>query len=183
MFASGNEAGIQFAPDEGTFAVTLKLTQTNAAGDEQKVVLGPHAIAIENIAPSPQFDIKPASGRIGQPVTLISDSSDPGQADIISHAWTVRSGSPTGPIVFSQPSSSAAAARTTVYTPTGGGIYFVTLTVDDNDGGATGQRSLTRPLEVVGLAQTIAIVAPSPEVKANPFAPAHPNQNCAGQNN
>ncbi len=161
-FARGNEAGIQFAPDdEGIYTVTLTLTQTNAAGDVQLVTLGPHTITIENVAPTPQFEITPNAVRVGQQVTLTSNSSDPGLLDVLRYAWEVRSGSPTGPVVFSRAFSSGPAATQFQFTPTGGGIYYAILQVDDNDGGPTGIRTLTRQLEVLGLAQSIDIVAPT----------------------
>ncbi len=157
-YATGSEAGIQFAPDdEGTYIVTLQLTLTNAAGDQQTSLLGPHSIAVFNVAPTPQFDYSPTSPRLGQLVTLKSNTSDPGQLDVLSYAWEVRYGSSAGPVVpLTNPS-----AATASFTPVAGGLYFAKLTVDDNDGGATGFRTLTRQIEVSGLPSAVTILSPS----------------------
>lgn len=161
-YATGTEAGIQFAPeDEGTYIVTLQLTLTNALGDQQTAVLGPHSIAVFNVAPTPQFDYSPSSPRLGQLLTLKSNSSDPGQLDVLSYAWEVRYGSATGPVVFSTTASTNPAAAIASFTPVAGGLYFPKLTIDDNDGGATGFRTLTRQIEVTGLPATVTILAPS----------------------
>ncbi|MCU0708058.1 MAG: PKD domain-containing protein [Pirellula sp.] len=158
-YLTGNEASIQFAPeDQGIYRVqlTLTLTDINGTGDQQTVVLGPHLITVSNVAPSPQFEIHPNRPTANQPVTFSSTSSDPGQWDVLTHAWEVRYGSD---VVFSQAADPNATEVS--FTPTVGGIYFVTLTVDDNDGGPTGARSLQRLFEVAGLPGQAAIIAPT----------------------
>ena len=161
-YATGTEAGIQFAPDdEGIYVVTLQLTLTNAVGDQQTSLLGPHSIAVFNVAPTPQFDFAPTSPRLGQLLTLKSNSSDPGQLDVLSYAWEVRYGSASGPVVFSKSPSTNPTATIASFTPTAGGLYFAKLTIDDNDGGATGFRTLTRQIDVSGLPSIVTILAPS----------------------
>jgi parallel beta-helix repeat protein len=159
IYASGNEPSIQFSPDdEGVYTVRLILTLTDNTGDQQTVVLGPHEIAVFNVAPTPQFDIEPSLAQIGQVVTLRSNSTDPGREDLLEHTWQVRYGSPTGSLVFAAGPSFT--EDLVSFTPTAGGNYFITLTVDDLDGGTTGARSLTRLLQVSGAPSSTAILVP-----------------------
>jgi hypothetical protein len=141
------------------FGPTFADVDRHNFGDQETVVLGPHEIEVSNVAPSPQFEITPNRPAANQLVTFSSTSSDPGQWDVLTHAWEVRYGSPTGLVVFSQAADPDATEVS--FTPSGGGIYYVTLTVDDNDGGSTGARSLTRLFEVAGLPGQAAIIAPT----------------------
>jgi Ca2+-binding RTX toxin-like protein len=160
IYATGNEAAIQFAPDdEGVYTIRLKLTLTNTVGDQQTVVLGPHDINVFNVAPTPQFEIDPYQAALGQNVNLRSSSTDPGREDLVQHRWEVRYGSPNGSVVFSI--GPATSLTTASFTPTAGGNYYMTLTVDDNDGGASGSRSLTRLLQVKGTPASTSIIVPS----------------------
>jgi hypothetical protein len=161
-YVTGAEAGIQFAPDdEGVYSVTLELTLTNALGDVQNSTLGPHTINVFNVAPTPQFDYSPSLPRIGQLITLRSNSSDNGLLDILSYSWEVRANSLTGPIVHSTVSSTNPSAAITSFTPSAGGNYYATLRIDDSDGGATGFRTLTRVIAVKGLPSTLLLIAPT----------------------
>ncbi len=137
-----SDGGIQFTPnDEGLYTVSLRVTLE----DGSNVLLGPYAINVFNVEPTPAFEYSPTLPAAGQLVTLTANSNDPGEFDLLTSTWEVRQGSPTGTIVFSSPASQS---NTTAFTPTGGGFYYVTLTVDDGDGG---QSSLTRELEVSGM--------------------------------
>ncbi len=154
LFAAGNEGQIQFTPDdEVVYQVTLELTLTNVnIGEQRFQTLGPYVVNVYNVAPTVQFDI---AAMPDKKFSLISDSSDPGQADELTYAWQVRSGTPTGSVVFNQPAS--VDAQAVEFAANGGGIYYVTHTVEDGDGGV---RSLTRQLSVAGLPQAAVIEAP-----------------------
>jgi Ca2+-binding RTX toxin-like protein/Tol biopolymer transport system component len=156
-YASGGEAGIQFSPDDqGEYQVVLTLILTNDVGEQRLEILGPHTMQIQNVAPTPQFEVTPNSLKIGQPVILVSTSSDPGLLDVLSYAWVIRSGSLQGQIVFEQADSTD--GQTATFVPDSGGIYYATLTVDDQDGGV---RSLTRQFQVAGLPSSLSISAPT----------------------
>ncbi len=158
-YATGEEAGIQFAPDdEGTYTVRLTLVLTNALGERRFEELGPHTINVFNVAPVPQFKISVDSLGAGQPsvVELVSNSSDAGQLDQLLYSWVVRQGRPDGPLVFQQTPSADAA--TVSFEVTAGGNYFATLTVNDQDGGLA---LLTRQFTANGLPQAVEIIAPS----------------------
>jgi Ca2+-binding RTX toxin-like protein len=143
------DGGIQFTPDdEGLYTVSLRVTLE----DGSTFLLGPYTINVFNVAPTPAFEYLPSSPIAGQPITLTANNNDPGALDQLTSAWEVRQGSPMGPIVFSLP---ATLDTTTSFTPFSGGFYYVTLTVNDGDGG---QSSLTRELEVRGLPVDATII-------------------------
>jgi Ca2+-binding RTX toxin-like protein len=137
-----SEGGIQFTPDnQGVHTVSLRVTLS----DGSQFQVGPFATNVYNVAPTPSFDYSPTTPVIGTAITLTSNNSDPGQQDILKTSWVVRSSSPTGTVVSS---TALSTATTTIFTPTAGGLYYVTMTVDDGDGGV---RTLTRSIDVSGL--------------------------------
>ena len=151
-----SDGGIQFTPDdEGVFTVSLRVT----LADGSQAQLGPFAINAYNVAPTPSFNYAPSVISAGTVVTLTSNNSDPGQLDVLRNSWEIRSGSPTGPVVYSAPLSSATSAS---FTPAAGGFYYATMTVDDGDGGV---RTLTREIEVNGLPASTTIVVPDTSVR------------------
>ncbi len=150
-----NDGGIQFTPDdEGVYTVSLRVTLSSGT----QSLLGPYAINVYNVAPTPSFQYAPSIIAAGNAITLTSNNSDPGQLDVLRNSWEVRSGSPTGAVVYSAPLSTS---LTTSFTPSAGGFYYATMTVDDGDGGV---RSLTRELAVNGLPTTTTIIVPDTSV-------------------
>ncbi len=151
-----SDGGIQFTPDdEGVFTVSLRVTLADGTQSQ----LGPFAINVYNVAPTPSFSYAPSVISAGTVVTLTSNNSDPGQLDVLKNSWEVRSGSPTGPIVYSAPLS---IATSTSFTPAAGGFFYATMTVDDGDGGV---RTLTREIAVNGLPASTTIVVPDTSVR------------------
>ncbi len=151
-----SDGGIQFTPDdEGVFTVSLRVTLADGTQSQ----LGPYAINVYNVAPTPSFNYTPSIINAGTVVTLTSNNSDPGQLDILKNSWEVRSGSPTGAVVYSAPLSITTSAS---FTPAAGGFYYASMTVDDGDGGV---RSLTREIAVNGLPASTTIVVPDTSVR------------------
>ena len=144
-----SDGGIQFTPDnQGSYTVSLRVS----LADGSLFQVGPFATKVYNLAPTVSFSYAPTTPAAGQLVMLRSSNSDPGQQDVLKNTWVVRYGSTTGPVVYStSPSTSA----TTSFTPSSGGFYYVTLTVDDGDGGVQSQ---TRELAVSGLPAVASIV-------------------------
>ncbi len=146
-----SDGGIQFTPDdEGLYQVALRVTLDNGS----QVQIGPFTIDVYNVAPTPSFQYIPDNPVPGAIVTLSSNNSDPGALDPLMTSWEVRSNSPNGPIAFSSPESTATA---TSFTPTEGGFYYATMTVNDGDGGI---RRLTREIAVNGLPSAATIIVP-----------------------
>ncbi len=156
-----SDGGIQFTPDdEGNYTVSLRVTIADGTPNGTQFLIGPYSISVYNVAPTPSFSYTPTVIAAGTLVTLASNNSDPGQLDVLRNAWEVRSGSPTGPFIFSAPFSAVQQAS---FIPTAGGFYYATMTVNDGDGGI---RNLTREIEVSGLPSTAAttIVVPNTAV-------------------
>ena len=156
-----SDGGIQFTPDdEGNYTVSLRVTIADGTPNGTQSIIGPYNITVYNVAPTPSFSYTPTSIAAGTLVTLASNNSDPGQLDLLKNSWEVRSGSPSGPIVFSAPLSVVTTAN---FIPTSGGFYYATMTVDDGDGGV---RTLTREIEASGLPSAAAttIIVPNTAV-------------------
>lgn len=150
-----SDGGIQFTPDdEGNYTVSLRVTLE----DGSQTLVGPFDVQVFNVAPTASFTYSPAEIAVGTPVTLTNTSSDPGQLDVLTTAWEVRSGSATGPVVFS---TAASINPTATFTPSAGGFYYATLTVNDGDGG---DRTLTREIAVAGLPTSSSIIVSEPIV-------------------
>jgi parallel beta-helix repeat protein len=150
-----SEGGIQFTPDnQGVYTVTLRVT----LADGSLYQAGPFETHVYNLAPTVSLDYAPENPTVGQPVTLLSSTSDPGQQDEIESSWVVRYGSSTGPIAYIAPPSTN---TTTSFIPSSGGFYYVTLTGDDGDGGVQSQ---TREIEVRGMPALASILLSDNEV-------------------
>ncbi len=122
-FLTGSAATLQFTPvengdfrvsvlvaddDGGSGASTLNVTIANGA--PQNVSAGPDRVVNE-----------------GQPVNLAASFADPGATDTQTIAWHVEAGN--GQVIAD------GASATFSFTPVDDGIYTVTLTVTDDDGG------------------------------------------------
>ncbi len=150
-----SEGGIQFTPDnQGDYTVTLRVTLS----DGSLFQVGPFTTKVYNLAPTVSLDYAPTAPAAGQLVTLQANNSDPGQQDVLSNSWSIRYGSPSGPIVFSTVPSTFA---TETFVPSSGGLYYVTLTAYDGDGGVQSQ---TREIEVNGLPAVATILLSDDEV-------------------
>jgi PKD repeat protein len=131
-FASGSGISFAFTPnDNGTYVVTL--TATDKDGGQ---AFDSKTVTVTNVAPTVALT-GPASGSItpiGAPVTFTGTYADPGSADTHTAVLTITSvgtgAVTTTPVTFSGGTVSFP------YTFTAAGVYHVTLTVTDDDGGA-----------------------------------------------
>ena len=148
-FAAAAEASITFTPDdEGIYAVTLLVT--NSTGTS--AVVGPITLTATNARPAPQIFGAPSSAQAGTPISLHGVGNDPGTADAVLYSWQVRDTNATGAVLFSGSGPDFA------FTPTAGGLYYVALTANDQDGGVT---TTAQVIIVSGGAALATITAPA----------------------
>ena len=144
-FAQGTGSDIAFTPDDnGVFEVTL--TASDEDGGSASVT---QTVNVSNV--SPQAIITgPTQGQEGSAVSLNASATDPGGAnDPISFTWSItKQGTPftsgTGPAIS--------------FTPDDNGLYEVTLTATDDDGGSD---TITHTVDVANVAPTPSITGPT----------------------
>src|SRR5205814_1025136 len=127
-----DEATLTFTPDdEGSYTVTVKVTTTTGATSTAQ----PVTITVANAAPVPEIIGAPSSALANHPITVHALPHDPGVADTQTYAWSLRlNGTPL-------PDTSTGPDFT--FTPTFNGVYTISVTATDNDGGAgTGQTAV-----------------------------------------
>ena len=119
--------------DDGVYTVTLTVTDDDGGVDDQTAT-----ITINNVDPSIDVMTVP-SGDEGANLLLSAVASDPG-ADTLTYTWDFGDGSP------------AATGDTLTHAWADDGVYSVTLTVTDDDGGSISQ---TGTATIGNLAPTI----------------------------
>jgi hypothetical protein len=123
----GNETGMtptfSAAGLDGPSSVTVSLRVTDNGGLTSTTTA---SISITNVNPTVAITGAPVIAPVGVPVTLGSSVSDPGIPDTFTYAWSVtKNGNPFA----------SGTNATLSFTPDANGIYVVTLTVTDDDGG------------------------------------------------
>jgi uncharacterized delta-60 repeat protein len=117
-----NEATFTFTPaDNGTYKVRLTVTDK----DNDFAIAHPVDVSVINAAPTVSIDGGSRTVNEGTSVTFTATTADVA-ADTLSYAWSVVRGTTSYPVGH-------AAAFT--FTPDDNGVYDVTLTVTDKDGG------------------------------------------------
>ncbi len=132
---TGTVAGTHTYDDDGSFTVTVNVS--DPSGDEGS---GGASVAVANVAPIVEITNKagdplPTSSNGGQEGVLLklrSSIVDPGAEDF-TYDWKIRL---LGQVVASSTNSKLN------YTPTEDGTYFVSLNVNDGDGGSDADSAL-----------------------------------------
>jgi len=114
--------------DNGVYAVTVKVTDDD--GGEGMDTL---AVTVDNVAPTVgPIAFPPDPVMVGSPVTVSASFTDPGVLDTHTAAWDWDGETSAGTVAESAGSGSASGTHAYA-TP---GIYTISLTVTDKDGGA-----------------------------------------------
>ena len=128
--ATGATPTIVAGDGPATTTATLTVCETGGACASDKTT-----IHVNNVAPTAKI-LAPADGsvfRVRTHVALSGSFTDPGIADTHKAVWTV--GAATIPATVAEHGGSGTAAAT--WTPTAAGLYPLSLTVTDKDGGTT----------------------------------------------
>ena len=135
--ASGSGTSFQFRPgDDGQYVLTLIASDEDGGSASTELI-----VSVDNVAPTASLS-GPTSGIEGSPLTLLGSATDPaGSHDILTFTWLVAKDG----LAFASGSG-----RNIRFTPDNNGLYQVTLTVSDEDGG----------VDAVGQEVTVANVAP-----------------------
>lgn len=121
--ATGNQSTFSYTPpDNGNYDVTLTVTDSSQQQGTTQVV-----IAATNVAPSVTITGVPNELILGESVTLNSQVTDPGSADILTYEWIVTHNA--------NPIASGTSTSLT-FTPASAGTYAISLTVQDDDVGS-----------------------------------------------
>ena len=138
----GSGETFNFTPqDNGAYAVTLTVTDKDGGvGSIQRVV------QVANVAPQGVSAGQNMTVNEGAPVSLSATLADPGANDTHSFLWKVSA--ENGQVVPNGTSSSFN------FVPADSGTYLVSLTVTDDDGGATSQ---TLYVDVLNVAPTVEL--------------------------
>jgi Ca2+-binding RTX toxin-like protein len=124
VLADGAGPGFVFVPDDnGVYTATLTVTDDDGGMSSDLVT-----ITVNNVRPTPSI-AGPSSGVRGQELAFAGSLSDPGSADTHTSLWQA----------FDADGTEVARAFDDDFrwTPTAGGVYTVSLTVSDDDGGIT----------------------------------------------
>jgi len=121
--------------DDGEYEFTLVVTDDDGGVSDPAT----HTVTVDNVAPVAEItdtdgNIFPGSsngGEEGAKLKLRSSIDEPG-ADELTYAWAIRLPAVSGATVLASSDT-----KRINYTPVEDGAYFVTLTVDDDDGGSS----------------------------------------------
>ena len=121
--AAGSGASVSFLPpDNGVYQVSVVARTANGSATRTG------SVAVSNLPPTIDRVTTPTTAAIGVASVLSASATDPaGAADPLTYTWTITT--PTG-----APFATLTGAQV-AFTPSQSGIYGVSLTVDDGDGG------------------------------------------------
>ncbi len=143
-YGSGTGTGFTFTPDDnGTYVVSLSVADDDGGvGTASNVT-----VTVTNVAPAATITGAPGgSVPEGTAVTLGRTLTDPGTADTHAHAWSVtKNGSAYG----------GGTGTGFTFTPDDNGMYVVSLSVADDDGGVGTASNVT--VTVTNVAPVVAI--------------------------
>jgi len=129
---------------EASYNVTASVTDEHGA-----TAWANRTVEVANAPPVPEFRVDPPEPIALEPVTLISESEDPGEGEIVNHTWEI-DGSTVG---FGE--------KTTAEFPKDGSVP-VTLTLEDDDGA---QAELEREIDVANAAPELGMdISPTPPI-------------------
>jgi hypothetical protein len=142
-------AELTFTPsDNGAYVLTV--TVTDGDGGSKTVS---QSLDVVNVDPVASVTTQPADQLAqGSNATYAVEATDQSPIDVLGYAWQVTRGG----LPYALPSDVVTRDSTFTFVPTLNGTYVVTVSVTDNDGGATGVSS---NLNVTNVAPTIHSVA------------------------
>lgn len=133
-------------PDEGDYVATVVVSDDDGAD----TTASSSTVEVSNVAPTPTINGTPDDSPEGTQISLTSSVTDPGSTDTFSYAWSVTKDGQAYDLT-----GVTTNASTFSFTPNDNGDYVITLTVTDNDGGATTVHSST--VEVTNVAPTATL--------------------------
>ena len=138
--ANGNFSLSHTYSDNGTYTVTVVIVNDIGQSFSDSV-----DVEVTNVAPTPTITSISATRIEGTSIDFAGSATDPaGANDTLTYVWNFGDGSP------------AVTGATAIHTFADNGIYVITLTVSDEDGGIT---STTQTITVENVAPTPSIVS------------------------
>lgn len=110
-------------PSDGSEQYTVLVTVVD---DDLGSYIGVALANVTNVAPTLSLVDPPTWGWLGETIDLHAEAADPGVEDKVSVSWTVTSGDDT---------VAEGSGMDFSFTPSADGVYEVTVTADDGDGG------------------------------------------------
>ena len=118
---------LTFTPnDNGAYVVSVVITD-----DDGGTVTATKNLTVNNVSPAVTLVGVPSSGDEGTPISVSSNSIDPGN-DTLTYGWTIRK---DGTPIY--PDGVTLSDSTLDFTPADDATYTLRLTVTDEDGGST----------------------------------------------
>jgi hypothetical protein len=145
-YATASTADFEFTPDDnGIYVVTLTVTD-----DDLGSAIDTASITVTNVNPTAAIVGAPLTSAEGTAISLTSAASDvAGIHDPLTYAWTVTKNG----VAYA-----TASTADFEFTPDDNGTYVVTLTVTDDELGAT---SDTKTITVTNVAPTVDVTGPT----------------------
>ncbi len=137
--------------DNGTYTVTLTATDNGGASSSSSTT-----VTVTNADPVIGAGVSPPSGNEGVSVTFVGSATDPGAADTLTYTWNWGDGS-----------SSTGAVSSHAYGDDG--VYAVTLTVTDDDGGSAVSSSVISIANVAPVISASSVPTPLVEGSVGTF--------------